>query len=508
MLSSIWQLEQNCLAEQQGIYALENMNMDEAKATILVVDDEKSIRNLISRRLESEGYRCVVASDGENAIWKAFMQDFDLLIVDIKSPGLSGAKTLAKMITEHPDTGVILMTAAADIRTAVEAMQFGAYDYLTKPFDLDDLSGRVSKALERRKLALDSRSYQRSLEQKVKQLETRLQHYQNRYVEMATSRPSQHIESPEQEKVAVGVEAAVKSREYSSAIEQAAGSRSQLVGSRTPTIWDDVSYDADEIVATIGEESPAPANVEKSDGESITPPLDSQKILQLEDVSRAYRMGSVEVKALKNVTLGVARGEFIVILGPSGSGKTTLLNLIGGMDSPSSGNILVDGVDISTLDDKGLTDYRRRNIGFVFQFFNLIPTLTAGENVEFAAELVKKPRDTMEMLEMVGLRERASHYPSELSGGEQQRLAIARALVKDPPVLLCDEPTGELDFETGKHILNKLRMINKEDRKTVLLVTHNTAIGDIADRVLRLRSGEIVEVRSNQRPINPLELKW
>jgi putative ABC transport system ATP-binding protein len=134
--------------------------------------------------------------------------------------------------------------------------------------------------------------------------------------------------------------------------------------------------------------------------------------------------------------------------------------------------------------------------------------LTARENVEFAAELVKNPRDTMEMLEMVGLRERADHYPSELSGGEQQRLAIARALVKDPPILLCDEPTGELDFETGKHILNKLRTINKEDHKTVLLVTHNTAIGDIAHRVLRLRSGEIVEVRSNQHPLDPLELKW
>jgi putative ABC transport system ATP-binding protein len=482
--------------------------MDEAKATILVVDDEKSIRDLISRKLESEDYRCVVASDGENAIWKAFMQDFDLLIVDMKLQGLSGRETLAKLVAEHPDTGVILMTAAADIRTAVEAMQFGAYDYLTKPFDLDDLSGRVSKALERRKLALEGRSYQRSLEQKVQQLETRLQHYQNRYVEMATSRQSKHVESPEQEKVAVGVEAAVTSREYSSTVEQAAGGGSQLVGSRTPTIWDDVGYDANEIAAMIGEEARVPASAERRDTESPASHPDVQKILQLSNVSRTYWMGSVEVKALKNVTLSVGRGEFIVILGPSGSGKTTLLNLIGGMDSPSSGEILVDGIDISALDDKGLTDYRRRNIGFVFQFFNLIPTLTARENVEFAAELVKDPRDTMEMLEMVGLRERAGHYPSELSGGEQQRLAIARALVKDPPILLCDEPTGELDFETGKHILSKLRTINKEDRKTVLLVTHNTAIGDIAHRVLRLRSGEIVEVRSNQRPIDPLELKW
>jgi putative ABC transport system ATP-binding protein len=342
----------------------------------------------------------------------------------------------------------------------------------------------------------------------VKQLETRLQHYQNRYVELATSRQSQHLESPEQEKVAVGVEAVVKSREYPTAVEQPVGGSSKLVGSRTPTIWDDVGYDADEIVATIGGGSPAPANAEERDMESIAPPLDLQRILQLEDVSRVYWVGAGEVKALKGVTLSVARGEFIVILGPSGSGKTTLLNLIGGMDSPSSGRIIVDGVDISAMDDKGLTDYRRRNIGFVFQFFNLIPTLTARENVELAAELVKDPRDTMEMLEMVGLRERADHYPSELSGGEQQRLAIARALVKDPPILLCDEPTGELDFETGKHILSKLRTINKEDHKTVLLVTHNTAIGDMADRVLRLRSGEIVEVRPNQHPLDPLELKW
>jgi putative ABC transport system ATP-binding protein len=451
--------------------------MDNAKTTILVVDDEKSIRDLISRKLESEGYRCVVASDGENAIWKEFMQDFDLLLVDVKSPGPSGRETLAKMIAEHPDTGVILMTAAADIRTAVEAVQFGAYDYLTKPFDLDDLVVRVARALEKRKSVLESRSYQHGLEQKVKQLEKRLRHCQNRYIEMTTS---------PQEKVAAGVKAAVRSREHSSTVEQAAGGGSQLVESMMPTIWDDVGYDA----------------------ESTVPPLDSQKILQLEDVSRTYWMGSVEVQALKNIALSIARGEFVVILGPSGSGKTTLLNLIGGMDSPSSGKILVDGIDISALDDKGLTDYRRRNIGFVFQFFNLIPTLTAGENVEFAAELVKQPRDTMEMLEMVGLRERANHYPSELSGGEQQRLAIARALVKDPPILLCDEPTGELDFETGKHILSKLRTINREDRKTVLLVTHNTAIGDIAHRVLRLRSGEIVEVRSNAHPLDPLELKW
>ncbi|MBM3156441.1 MAG: ATP-binding cassette domain-containing protein [Chloroflexi bacterium] len=482
--------------------------MDEAKATILVVDDEKPIRDLISRKLESEGYRCVVASDGENAVWKEFIQDFDLLIADMKLQGMSGKETLGRLITEHPDTGVILMTATADIRAAVQAIQYGAYDYLPKPFDLDDLSERVSKALERRKSALEGRAYRQGLEQKAKQLETRLQHYQNRYVEMATSRQSEHIGSTEQLKVAVGVKVVVKSREDSSAAEQADGGRSLLAGRKAPTIWDDIGSDVDEIAGTIGEESHFPVSAEKRDTESVTPPRDLQQILQLRDVSRAYRMGSVEVQALKNVTLSIARGEFIVILGPSGSGKTTLLNLIGGMDSPSSGETLVDGIDISVLSDKGLTEYRRRNIGFVFQFFNLIPTLTARENVEFAAELVERPRDTLEMLEMVGLKERADHYPSELSGGEQQRLAIARALVKDPPILLCDEPTGELDFETGKHILNKLRAVNREDHKTVLLVTHNTAIGDIADRVIRLRSGEIIEVRANKHPLDPMELKW
>ena len=231
-------------------------------------------------------------------------------------------------------------------------------------------------------------------------------------------------------------------------------------------------------------------------------------LLQLEDVSRSYQMGQVEVKALTGVTLNIVRGEFMVILGPSGSGKTTLLNLIGGIDSPTSGKITVDGIEITALDEKGLTGYRRDHIGFVFQFFNLIPTLTAKENVEFAAELVEKPRDVMEVLELVGLKERADHYPSELSGGEQQRVAIARAMVKDPPILLCDEPTGELDFETGKHILTAMRRINEVDQKTVLLVTHNTAIGEIAYRVIRLRSGEIVEVKQNPSPADPQELRW
>ncbi|MBT4511284.1 MAG: ABC transporter ATP-binding protein [Chloroflexi bacterium] len=236
--------------------------------------------------------------------------------------------------------------------------------------------------------------------------------------------------------------------------------------------------------------------------------IKTDRLLKIEDVSRIYQMGQVEVKALTNVSLEIMRGEFIVILGPSGSGKTTLLNLIGGMDSPTSGKLISDGIDITALDEKGLTRYRRDHIGFVFQFFNLIPSLTARENIEFAAELVKEPREALETLEVVGLRDRADHYPSELSGGEQQRVAIARAIVKDPPLLLCDEPTGDLDFDTGKHILSAMRRINQERQKTVLLVTHNTAIGGIADRVVRMRSGEIVELKENSSPIDPQELRW
>lgn len=231
-------------------------------------------------------------------------------------------------------------------------------------------------------------------------------------------------------------------------------------------------------------------------------------LLKLENVSRVYKMGLVEVRALSNVSLSIQKGEFIVILGPSGSGKTTMLNLIGGMDSPTSGNILSDGINITSLDEKGLTQYRRDHIGFVFQFFNLIPSLTAKENIEFAAELVKGSRNALEALQIVGLGDRGSHFPSELSGGEQQRVAIARAIVKDPPLLLCDEPTGDLDFDTGKHILSAMKQINRERQKTVLLVTHNTAIGVMADRVVRMRSGEIVEVTENPSPIDPESLRW
>ena len=235
---------------------------------------------------------------------------------------------------------------------------------------------------------------------------------------------------------------------------------------------------------------------------------DNKVQIHIENVYKSYPMGVLTVAALKEISLKIKKGEFLVVLGPSGSGKTTLLNLIGGIDSASSGKITIDGVEVTSLDESGLNEYRRANIGFIFQFFNLIPTLTASENIELAAELVTKSRDIVDVLGDVGLCDRSDHFPSELSGGEQQRVAIARALVKDPPILLCDEPTGDLDFETGKHILKVMREINRANKKTVILVTHNTAIGEIADRIIRLRSGEVVEVKENPLPIDPGELRW
>lgn len=237
-------------------------------------------------------------------------------------------------------------------------------------------------------------------------------------------------------------------------------------------------------------------------------PLIQQSLVELDGVSKIYHMGEVEVAALRHTSLTVQAGEFIVILGPSGCGKSTLMNLIGGLDSPSTGRIVVQGKDIETLDDQGLTRYRRDTVGFVFQFFNLVTTLTARENVELAADLSPDPLDIDEVLKSVGLSDRGHHFPSELSGGEQQRVAIARALVKHVPLLLCDEPTGELDFETGRRILSLLHATTHERGQTVLMVTHNSAIGEMADRVVKLRNGEVVSDEWNSRPINPMDLNW
>ena len=233
-----------------------------------------------------------------------------------------------------------------------------------------------------------------------------------------------------------------------------------------------------------------------------------ETLARLQGVCKRYQMGADEVRALDEVTLDISRGEFLVVLGPSGSGKTTLLNLLGGIDTPSSGQLLVDGRDIGSWSDAQLTQYRRHQVGFIFQFFNLIPTLTAVENVEFAAELVESSRDPMEVLTAVGLEGRAEHFPSELSAGEQQRVAVARALVTDPPLVLCDEPTGNLDEETGKRVLGLMRRLGQERDKTFVLVTHNSVIGEMADRVVRLRDGRIAAVQVNETPAAPEELHW
>ena len=232
--------------------------------------------------------------------------------------------------------------------------------------------------------------------------------------------------------------------------------------------------------------------------------------IQLGGVSKSYRVGSSDVHALKRVDLSIEPGQFVVILGPSGSGKTTLLNLIGAIDTPTEGSITVDGTDLGGLDESARAAYRRASVGFVFQFFNLIPTLTASENVELIAELTDGDGGARatEALGWVGLGDRLDHFPSQLSGGEQQRVAIARALAKRPPLLLCDEPTGELDFETGRLILGLLRRLNAERDQTVLVVTHNAAIGEMADRVVRLHAGEISEDHVISDPIPAGELSW
>lgn len=241
--------------------------------------------------------------------------------------------------------------------------------------------------------------------------------------------------------------------------------------------------------------------------------VEQSQIAVLSGVRKTYQMGQVLVEALASVDLKIERGEFIVILGPSGSGKTTMLNLLGGLDTPSSGQIVIDGIDISTYDESQLTLFRRKKIGFIFQFFNLIPTLTAKENVDFALELAVRDgertgRSAKHLLAMVGLEERADHFPYQLSGGEQQRVAVARALAKDPALVLGDEPTGNLDFETGKLVLKALKELNAQEGKTFIIVTHNAVIGEVADRVLFLRDGRIAREQVNADPVDPEQIAW
>jgi putative ABC transport system ATP-binding protein len=238
-------------------------------------------------------------------------------------------------------------------------------------------------------------------------------------------------------------------------------------------------------------------------------PSATDTVIRLDGVDKTFGEGDLAVHALKDASLTIERGQFVVVLGPSGSGKTTLMNVIGGIEPASSGTITVDGEVVSGLDERALTEYRRQKVGFVFQFFNLIPTLTAQENVSLVGELVGADRSAAaETLAEVGLADRADRYPSLLSGGEQQRVAIARALVKRPTVLLLDEPTGSLDLETGRVVLGALRSAAAAFRSTVLLVTHNSAIARMADRVIHLHSGSVVEDRLQPAPADASELQW
>ena len=234
----------------------------------------------------------------------------------------------------------------------------------------------------------------------------------------------------------------------------------------------------------------------------------SREFIQLENVKKVYRTGEVELTALRDVSFSVARGEICVIVGESGAGKTTLLNILGGIDRLTEGRIFVDGGEVSAYDEKALMEYRRHDVGFVFQFYNLIPNLTAMENVELAARLGRDALPAREVLRQVGLAERTENFPSQLSGGEQQRVAIARALAKNPKILLCDEPTGALDYETGKHILKLLQDSCREKGMTVLIITHNKALCAMADRVVRVKSGTIVS-ETRQSTVTPVEeLEW
>ncbi|MGL6197696.1 MAG: ABC transporter ATP-binding protein [Lachnospiraceae bacterium] len=231
-------------------------------------------------------------------------------------------------------------------------------------------------------------------------------------------------------------------------------------------------------------------------------------MIQFKNVEKTYYMNEIEVRALREVSFEIKDGEFVIILGASGAGKSTILNLLGGMDTVTSGEITVDDICITSLADKALTDYRGNAVGFVFQFYNLIPNLTAYENVDFACEFTDHPLHANEVLKMVGMEERCSHFPAQLSGGEQQRVAIARAISKNPNLLLCDEPTGALDYETGRAILKLLQDINKRQNKTIILITHNTMIAPIANKVIKVKSGRIEDVYCN-KITQPIErINW
>ena len=230
--------------------------------------------------------------------------------------------------------------------------------------------------------------------------------------------------------------------------------------------------------------------------------------VEFKNVGKTYHMGEVDIEALKNVNFTIEKGEFCVVVGASGAGKTTILNILGGMDSLSEGQVLLDGEEISAYNNKRLTTYRRYDIGFVFQFYNLVQNLTALENVELAAQICKDPLDAGQVLEMVGLKDRAGNFPAQLSGGEQQRVAIARALAKNPKLLLCDEPTGALDYNTGKAVLKLLQDTCRKEGMTVVVITHNQALTAMADRVITVKSGTVQKIERNEHIVPVEEIEW
>ena len=230
--------------------------------------------------------------------------------------------------------------------------------------------------------------------------------------------------------------------------------------------------------------------------------------IEFKNVSKEYKMGEVTINALDKASFEIEKGELVVIVGPSGAGKTTALNILGGMDKLTSGNVVIDGKDISNLKSKQLIKYRREDIGFVFQFYNLVQNLTALENVELANQICKNPLDAMTILEKVGLKERSKNFPSQLSGGEQQRVAIARAIAKNPKLLLCDEPTGALDYNTGKQILQLLQDTARKEKMTVIIITHNTAIAPMADKVIHFKNGKAQDIKRNEKPIPISQIEW
>lgn len=230
--------------------------------------------------------------------------------------------------------------------------------------------------------------------------------------------------------------------------------------------------------------------------------------IQFKDVKKIYKMGEVEIEALSGVDFSINKGEFVVVAGASGAGKSTILNILGGMDSPTSGKIIVDGVEVSKYSSKELTTYRRYDIGFVFQFYNLVQNLTVTENVELATQICKNPLDVAETVKAVGLEKRKDNFPAQLSGGEQQRVAIARALAKNPKLLLCDEPTGALDYNTGKAVLKLLQDTCREKGMTVVVITHNLALTPMGDKVIQVKNGKVHSIKVNENPVPVERIEW